>query len=251
MESTTTTNARLCICAGNSTSQSNIDFSYAGHVTTGNPGTGAGAGSQARIALLHTNGLLAFFTKQYAAGNTIPAMTIDGSTANQTILINSNSTSNVTTPYRLYVTGNTYLNGGLSMPQNATGTISCYTVNTVVSKAFDIVHPTREGMRLRHRCVESDRSRLFYEYTMECQLGLNSLQLPDWFTAINADCRVYCSPVRHFGAAWGEVVSDQLQVTCNAPGTFWVYVTGVRCDAPVIEEWERLGVEYPDPAYSK
>jgi hypothetical protein len=193
---------------------------------------------------------LAFFTKQYAAGNTIPAMTIDGSTTNQTILINSNS-SGATTPYRLYVTGNAYINGGLSMPQNATGTISCYTVNTVVSKAFDIVHPTREGHRLRHRCVESDRSRLFYEYTMECQLGLNSLQLPDWFTAINADCRVYCSPVRHFGAAWGEVVSDQLQVTCNAPGTFWVYVTGVRCDAPVIEEWERLGVEYPDPAYSK
>jgi hypothetical protein len=43
---------------------------------------------------------------------------------------------------------------------------------------------------------------------MECELGLNSLQLPDWFTAINADCRVYCSPVRHFGSAWGEVVGD-------------------------------------------
>ena len=47
------------------------------------------------------------------------------------------------------------------------------------------------------------------------------------------------------------MVGVQLQVTCNAPGAFWVYVTGVRCDAPVQEEWDRLGVEYPDPAYSK
>ena len=57
---------------------------------------------------------------------------------------------------------------------------------------------------------------------MVCEAGLNSLQLPEWFTAINSDCRAYCSLVRHFGAAWGEVVADQLQVTCNAPGTFWV-----------------------------
>ena len=219
-------------------------------MTTGNPGTGAGSGSSARIALFHTSGLLSFFTRQYQAGATTPALTIDGSTLNQTIPINT-PTATATQPYRLYVTGNSYLAGSLTMPANATGSITCYQISTTVGKAFDIAHPTREGMRLRHRCVESDKARLFYEYTMECRLGLNTLQLPEWHDAINDECRVYCAPFRHFGAAWGEVVGGELQITANATGAFHVYLTGVRCDAPVMEEWAQYGVEYPDPNVSQ
>ena len=176
-------------------------------------------------------------------------MTLDGSTTNQTVLIGATSTTNVTTNYRLYVSGNTYLNGGLAMPATSGGTIACYSISTVVGKAFDIPHPTREGMRLRHRCVESDKARLFYEFTLECQLGLNTLQLPEWHSSINEECRVYCAPFRHFGAAWGEVVGSELQITANGPGAFHIYLTGVRCDEPVKEEWARYGCEYEDPAH--
>ena len=173
---------------------------------------------------------------------------VDGGYMNNTLLVNT-AASATTNPYRLYVTGNTYLNGGLALPATTSGTIACYSVSTVVNKAFDIVHPTREGWRLRHRCPESDKARLFYEYTLECQLGLNTMQLPDWHASMNEECRVYCSPFRHFGAAWGEVVGDELRITTNGPGAFHVYLTGVRCDEPVKEEWARYGAEYEDPAH--
>jgi len=242
MDPITNNNARLCICAGASNAASQLDFSFAGQVTTAAMGSASGTTTaQARIALFHTSGLLSFFTKQ--SGN--PVMTLDGSTTNQTVLINT-STSTATQPYRLVVTGSTYLNGSLTLPSTSGGTIACYSISTVVSKAFDVCHPTREGWRLRHRCPESDKARLFYEYTLECQLGLNTMQLPDWHQAMNSECRVYCAPFRHFGAAWGEVVGDELQITTNAPGAFHVYLTGVRCDAPAVEEWDRYGVEYPD-----
>ena len=145
------------------------------------------------------------------------------------------------------------MNGNLNLPNTggAQGTITCYTIATAVSKAFDIPHPTREGWRLRHRCVESDKARLFYEYTVDCTLGLNVQQLPEWHDAINDECRVYCSPYRHFGQAWGEVVGRELQITANAAGAFHVYLTGIRCDAPVMEEFATYGVEYQDPNVSQ
>jgi hypothetical protein len=115
------------------------------------------------------------------------------------------------------------------------------------NKTFDIPHPTLPGMRLRHRCMESDKARLFYEYTLECGEGLNVQELPHWFDAMNTESRVYCSPHRHFGSAWGEVVDGGLRVTANYPGAYNVLVTGVRCDQAARDEFESFGVEYPDP----
>jgi hypothetical protein len=60
MDSTTVNNAKLCICAGNNTSASTIDFSYAGQVTTGTVGATTAGGCQARIALFHTACQFAF-----------------------------------------------------------------------------------------------------------------------------------------------------------------------------------------------
>jgi hypothetical protein len=236
-------NARLCICAGTNAAASQLDFSYAGQVTTAGMGSAASATAQARIVLFHGSGLLAFFTK---VSNTNPAIQLDGGSSSQTLLIGVTTPTSTTQLYRLYVNGNAYINGGLALPATSNGTIACYSISTVVSKAFDICHPTKEGWRLRHRCPESDKARLFYEYTLECQPGLNTMQLPDWHAPMNQECRVYCAPFRHFGAAWGEVVGSELQVTANAPGAFHVYLTGVRCDAPAVEEWDRYGVEYPE-----
>ena len=118
--------------------------------------------AQARIVLFHGSGRLAFYTKQSSSD---PAMMVDGGTSNQTLLVGVTTVTTTQQLYRLYVNGNTYINGGLALPATSNGTIACYSISTVVSKAFDTVHPTKEGWRLRHRCPESDKARLFYEYT--------------------------------------------------------------------------------------
>ena len=56
-------------------------------------------------------------------------------------------------------------------------------------------------------------------------------------------------PLPALRAAWGEVVGSELQITANGPGAFHVYLTGVRCDEPVMEEWAKYGAEYEDPTY--
>ena len=114
-------------------------------------------------------------------------------------------------------------------------------------KNFDIPHPSKPGWRLCHRCVESDVSRLHYEFTLECQEGLNSRALPDWHGALNSDYRVYCSPVGHFGRAWGQVVNGELQITAEAAGQFNVLLTGTRSDPAAVSELAEYGVEYADP----
>jgi hypothetical protein len=227
MDNTSNNNAKLCICAAATSALSILDFSYAGQQTTGTVGGANSNTCKGRISLSHTNGQMLFYCQQ----STSPAIVIDGSTANQTILINT-TTSLTTNPYRLYVTGNSYFAGNTT----ASGT-----------KTFDIAHPTKPGFRLRHRCIESPQARLMYEYTVDAQEGLNSTPLPEWFSTMNSDCAVYCSPFRHFGQAWGDVVEGVLQVTANCRGTFRVLVLGTRSDQVAQAEWREFGVEYPDP----
>jgi hypothetical protein len=126
------------------------------------------------------------------------------------------------------------------------GTVTCLTLSAA-SKTFDIPHPSKVGVRLRHRCMESDVPRLYYEFTVICQEGLNAEPLPEWHVVLNSDCRVYCSPVGHFNRAWGQVVGGELQVTTDGPGPFNVLLTGVRSDPAAVDELAQFGVEYPDP----
>jgi hypothetical protein len=123
------------------------------------------------------------------------------------------------------------------------GVVTCLTLSAA-NKTFDIPHPTKAGLRLRHRCSESDKARLYYEFTLECTEGLTVQELPEWFEAMNAEPRVYCSPVRHFGQAWGEVVQGRLHITANSPGAFHVMLTGVRNDKAAVDEWDFFGVEH-------
>jgi hypothetical protein len=115
------------------------------------------------------------------------------------------------------------------------------------TKTFDINHPTKAGFRLRHRCIESPKARLLYEYTVEAQEGLNTTPLPTWLTTLNTEFAVHCSPFRHFDVAWGEVVDGSLQITASAAGTFLVLLLGTRSDKAAAGEWQEFGVEYPDP----
>jgi hypothetical protein len=156
-------------------------------------------------------------------------MAIDGSTANQTVLIGTTTTSST---YKLYVAGNSYFAGTTT----ASGT-----------KTFDVEHPTKANHRLRHRCIESPKARLLYEFKVDCQPGVTSVELADWLVALNTDFCAYCSPFRHFGAAWAEVVDSQLQVTSNCSGLFNVLLLGTRSDQAAQDEYAEFGVEYENP----
>jgi len=225
VDNTITTTAKLCICAGSATGLANLDFSYTGQASTGNPGSATTAACKARISCNMSSGLLLFYTQQ---GGTA-AMAIDGSTANQTVLIGTTTTS---ASYKLVVVGNSYFAGTTT----ATGT-----------KTFDIPHPTKANHRLRHRCVESPKARLLYEFQVDCQPGTTSVELADWLVALNTNFRAYCSPFRHFGAAWAEVVGSELQVTSNCAGAFNVLLLGTRSDQAARDEFAEFGVEYETP----
>jgi hypothetical protein len=152
----------------------------------------------------------------------------DGSSANSTVLI---GTATAAPSYRLYVNGNSYFNGTTT----ATGT-----------KTFDISHPVKDGYRLRHRCIEGPEAYLFYQYRENCASGLNSFDLPEYFSAINREVQVYVAPFQCFGSAWGDVSGNTLYITASEAGTYNIQIVGVRSDKVAIDEFEEFGVEYLD-----
>jgi len=174
-----------------------------------------------------STGQLLIFTQQ---SSTLPALLIDGSTINNTLLVGT--TSNTYKSYRLAVGGASYFAGNTT----ATGT-----------KTFDIPHPTKENKRLRHRCIESPKARLLYEFQVDCLPGTTSVELADWLVALSTDFCAYCSPFRHFGAAWAEVVGSQLRVTSNCSGVFNVLLLGTRDDQAARDEFDEYGIEYETP----
>ena len=58
---------------------------------------------------------------------------------------------------------------------------------------------------------------------------------------MNTDVKVYVSPFRHFGAAWGGAVENTL--TASTAGTYNIQVIGVRSDQIAFNEFETYGVE--------
>ena len=133
--------------------------------------------------------------------------------------------------YKLYCNGNAYFNGTTT----ATGT-----------KTFDIAHPTKDNYRLRHRCIEGPEAFLFYQYRETCQAGLNSFDLPDYFSVMNKDVQVYVSPYKNFGSAWGDVSGNTLYITTSEAGTYNIQIVGVRNDKAATDEFETYGVEYAE-----
>ena len=65
-------------------------------------------------------------------------------------------------------------------------------------------------------------------------------------SAMNTDVKVYVSPFRHFGAAWGETVEKYIIYYASTAGTYNIQVIGVRSDQIAIDEFETYGVEYKE-----
>ena len=115
---------------------------------------------------------------------------------------------------------------------------SCYG-----TKSFDVPHPTKEGFRLRHRCIESDRAINVYRHKLTCAQGLNRFPFPEWWI-MNDEPMAWVSPYPHRGRGWADVEDGQLLVDSSKAGIYFVWLTGLRNDNMPRDEYAQYGVEY-------
>jgi len=104
------------------------------------------------------------------------------------------------------------------------------------SKAFEIVHPLKDGWKLRHWCVEGDTpggSLLYSRQITAPKAGIVPLIMPDWFAPLAKNVLCFCSPFKHFGSAWGEqdeLDTCVLHIHCSRGGQYNILVTADRND---------------------
>ena len=53
---------------------------------------------------------------------------------------------------------------------------------------------------------------------------------------------MFASPLRHFGAAWGETFGNTLSITASVAGDYNILVSGIRKDDAAMAD--DFGVEY-------
>ena len=129
----------------------------------------------------------------------------------------------------------------------AEGNISCGG-----TKAFDIKHPDPEkaedGWRLVHSCIETpERGTNVYTYKVEVVNKEAKIVLPDYYKFLNdGDTeKIWISPVKHFGIAYGEINKEQTEliVTANSDGFYNVLIMCNRKDETYSADSE-YNVEY-------
>ena len=229
-----TTAAGMTLCAASSSQNAYIDFTYL-NVT-------------AKGKILNTNS----GNNMTFATNSVERMRIDSGGA---LMIGSTSSDGV---YKLKVIGPTFFSAAISGPTSiatsgavnaatltTTGAVTCGSLQSGLPKNFDIVHPTKDGYRLRHRCLEGPLAYLFYHYQFEGVEGLNAFPLPDYVDALNKDVLIYVSSFKHFGVGRGESVGNNtLNKCCNASGFYNIQVVGTRDDPLMENVYETEPVEY-------
>lgn len=155
---------------------------------------------------------------QFGTGGRLPDMLI---TFAGNIGIQNRNPSQV-----LDVTGNIACSGNLVCGGTITG----------ASKSFDIPHPEVSkrdaGWRLKHWVVETDTPAglVMYRRKIEMTATTATMELPPWFSDLVTDCSVVCTPIRHFGSGWGEVVGDSVEIHTTTLGEWHVIILGSRAD---------------------
>ena len=220
--------AKVVLVCASATAICYLDFAYSGQSTVATAGVGAATTNACknRIVCNMSTGQMQFYTQQSATGGGV-AMCIDGSQANQTVLIGT-ATSQSTC--KLYVSGAFYAS-------SASSTV----------KSFDIAHESKKGCwRLRHRVLESPQAGVVYHFKLDCQVGENALDLPEYYSWLGIDPIVHVTPYRHFGIGWGDVDAEGrvLTVTVNQAGSYRVTLFATRNDAGSRAEFEEFGCEY-------
>ena len=132
--------------------------------------------------------------------------------------------------YKLYVNGAFYAS-------SASATV----------KSFDIPHEGKgPGWRLRHRVLESPQAGVVYHFKVDCEVGENAIDLPEYYSWLGTDPIVHVTPYKCFGAGWGDVDAEgkTLTVTVNQAGSYRVTLFAVRNDPGSVEEFAQFGTEY-------
>ena len=136
--------------------------------------------------------------------------------------------------YKLYVNGAFYAS-------SASSTV----------KSFDIPHEGKgPGWRLRHRVLESPQAGVVYHFKLDCEVGENTLELPEYYSWLAVDPIVHVTPYRCFGVGWGNVDAKgkTLTVTVNQAGSYRITLFATRNDPGGVEEFYQFGVEYRQAA---
>ena len=87
--------------------------------------------------------------------------------------------------------------------------------------------------KLKHTCIESNHPLLLYRQTIEMTKLTHRFEMPQsWFPHIVTDVTVHCTPYKHFGSAWGQVLEDcyTIEVHASVVGKWHVLLTGIRND---------------------
>ena len=155
------------------------------------------------------------------------------------------------TPQALHVTGDVIIIGDTGQTGNikATGTITANNFVGSVStasgkssgaKAFDIPHPTKDGHRLRHICLEGPESAVYFRGKVR---NRSVIQLPKYWKGLvdYTTITVNLTPIgAHQNVIVKRVDEDKiyLQAQGGMPINCYFHVYGTRQDI------ERLVVEY-------
>ena len=83
-----------------------------------------------------------------------------------------------------------------------------------------------------------------YSYQLDCTLGSNTVQLPEWYAWLACNPTIHITPFKCFGIAWGEVVGTTLTVHVNMAGTYYVMLWATRADDQAVAYFCYFGVEY-------
>ena len=83
-----------------------------------------------------------------------------------------------------------------------------------------------------------------YNLQVPCNVGPNTLALPEYFSWLASSPLVQVSPFQCFGIGWGEMTCTTLVVTVDLAGVYNVTVWGTRADDMANAEFAEFGVEY-------
>ena len=91
---------------------------------------------------------------------------------------------------------------------------------------------------------------MVYHFKVDCEVGENTMELPEYYHWLAVDPIVHVTPYRCFGAGWGDVDAEgkTLKVTVNQAGSYRVTLFATRNDPGSVEEFDKFGVEYQQTA---
>jgi len=122
---------------------------------------------------------------------------------------------------------------------NVTGNLNVSGALTATTKSFDIVHPTKEGMRLRYGSLEGPENGIYVRGKLE---NSNIIKLPDYWTGLIDENTITVSltPIGKYNEVWVDKIKDNkvhINSSYNNIQCFY-HVFGERKDV------DKLQVEY-------